>query len=216
MNYTPAKLATLFHKLLLVHVNIDDFFSKTHVAHYEPMMIRNISTWLLNDEVDKRQHTIEYQLFMMVQLYEFNELRQSSSNSESTYDVEPASETSLQKQHETAGLKIIVFLANSMMEELNHVRKAQNDQRIKVQLDSIVRGLGGMVVLIRTQIVICAWKIIVKTHPEMLDIHSDKAIPDVLRMANEVLCDGVLSEDVPGMIAEVGELLLNKLNTGEG
>lgn len=217
MNSKPLNLVLLFRQLATVHMNIDPDLVGEDVKHIEPLMIRNITLWLLPVNGLEERRTLEYKLCNLVQLMELNEVRKQLNVEEGA--ATPATAIPHPSQY---GLHLLKAITNVMIFQVNeHTDYAFDasqryiNKEIQDLLALLADQLGGMAIVVRTQVILCAWKVVNKTHPIVKTQTQDMTPPDVIRLLPDVITDLPLREDVPAMIAEVGEGLIQRLGLAE-
>jgi hypothetical protein len=210
-------LALLFRQLTTVHMNIDPTLVGEDVVNIEPLMLRNITLWLV--PVSNINHTLPYKLFNLVQLMELNEVRLQLGEAKV---VEPEKAVDI-RDNETIGVVLIRAINDAMtikrIDALDQKHKAETLERYNGRIQQLLSltcdSFGGVAVVIRAQLILCAWKVVKKTHP-VIDAETQGKTPaDIIRLMSDVLTDMPLQEDVPAMIADVGEGLIQRLGMAE-
>ena len=210
-------LALLFRQLTTVHMNIDPALVGEDVKNIEPLMIRNITLWLV--PISNINHTLPYKLSNLVQLMELNEVRFQLDRVNA---VEPEKAKDI-RDNETIGVVLIRAINDVMtikrIDAPDQKHKAETLERYNGQilhlLSLLCRSFGGMAVVIRAQLILCAWKVVKKTHPVIEAETQGKTPADIIRLLSDVLTEMPLHEDVPVMITEVGETLIQRLGMAE-
>lgn len=210
---TLNNLRLLLQNLVIVHAKMDNTIRNEDVTHYETLMLQNLSQWAL--PCVNQPSSIEFQLYMLAQLFRFNEMRLYRVSERRDLDRITAP-----KQTDNAPLALKIaksLIAKMELEDRDYaITSLTNDDRqIDCCLLGIVSNLGGMGLLVRVQLIISAWAVLLETMPIVVSRHGNKPMNEIIKLGNELLCESVLTEDVPAMIQETAEHLLTKLGLTE-
>ena len=212
-------LALLFRQLTTVHANIAPKDFSTPIVDLPLLMIQKVALFMLPAVRDESTYSIEHKLSSLVTIMELDEIRNAFSTKAINLDATKSPWPNGDSLHTLSACLLELLLTIEKMRgeygDIVEAAKANYNGTIKMYFNVIANRLGGMHLVVRAQIILCTWKVVKQTHPVVEEQHGSMTPPEVIRLLPDVLTDMPLQEDVPAMIADVGDALIQRLGMAE-
>ena len=212
-------LALLFRQLTTIHVHVAPKEFSNELEDIPLLMIQKVALFMLPAVRKGSKDSNEYKLSMLVTLMELNVIRnafkEKAVDEDSKFFSERLDEPALHSCHSILKQLMVLEEINYSGKPIAIKAKPYHSEMLNLFLRVMAHQLGGMHLVVRAQVILCAWKVVKTTHPTVEEQHGSMTRPEILRLLTDVLTDMPLQEDVPAMIAEVGEGLIQRLGMAE-